>query len=106
MLRETDASHHPAKKVIELSRSRSKSTAVERRALPLAGETLAESLAQLQSYADPVTIASDKEMLSFTRKSIRTKLVARRSDLMRHLAPQAFRITAAYENGCKATNFK
>ncbi|CAL1708423.1 unnamed protein product [Somion occarium] len=96
----------------------------------LAGEILAQSLAQLERDIHPVVIISaynkalkealeiinrisipidtsnDAEMLSLIKTSIGTKFVSRWSDLMCKLALQAVRTVAQEENGIKSVDIK
>ncbi|KAH0831417.1 chaperonin Cpn60/TCP-1 family [Lanmaoa asiatica] len=131
ILREIDVAHPAAKNMIELSRTQDEecgdgTTSV----IILAGEILAQSLAQLERDIHPVVIisaynkalkesleiinkisipidtSSDEEMLSLIKTSIGTKFVARWSDLMCRLALQAVRTVAAEENGHKTVDIK
>lgn len=131
ILREIDVAHPAAKNMIELSRTQDEecgdgTTSV----IILAGEILAQSLAQLERDIHPVVIISaynkalkealeiikrisvpidindDKEMLSLIKTSIGTKFVARWSDLMCNLALQAVRTVAQDEGGMKTVDIK
>lgn len=131
ILREIDVAHPAAKNMIELSRTQDEecgdgTTSV----IILAGEILAQSLAQLERDIHPVVIISaynkalkealdivkrisipintndEEEMLSLIKTSIGTKFVARWSDLMCRLALQAVRTVAAEENGHKTVDIK
>ncbi|KAH0825691.1 TCP-1/cpn60 chaperonin family-domain-containing protein [Lanmaoa asiatica] len=130
ILREIDVAHPVAKNMIELSWTQNEecgdgTTSV----IILAGEILAQSLAQLERDIHPVVIisaynkalkklkiinrisipidtSSAEEMLSLIKTSIGTKFVARWSDLMCRLALQAVRTVAAEENGHKTVDIK
>ncbi|CAL1708420.1 unnamed protein product [Somion occarium] len=131
ILREIDVAHPAAKNMIELSRTQDEecgdgTTSV----IILAGEILAQSLAQLERDIHPVVIISaynkalkealeiinrisipidtsnDAEMLSLIKTSIGTKFVSRWSDLMCKLALQAVRTVAQEENGIKSVDIK
>ncbi|KAG6831368.1 T-complex protein 1 subunit gamma [Tephrocybe sp. NHM501043] len=131
ILREIDVAHPAAKNMIELSRTQDEecgdgTTSV----IILAGEILAQSLAQLERDIHPVVIISaynkalkealeiiqrisipinvndDEEMLSLIKTSIGTKFVVRWSDLMCRLALQAVRTVAHDDNGLKTVDIK
>ncbi|KAI0931038.1 T-complex protein 1 subunit gamma [Taiwanofungus camphoratus] len=131
ILREIDVAHPAAKNMIELSRTQDEecgdgTTSV----IILAGEILAQSLAQLERDIHPVVIISaynkalkealeiikrisipidtsnDEEMLSLIKTSIGTKFVMRWSDLMCKLALQAVRTVAQEEGAIKTVDIK
>ncbi|PCH34368.1 T-complex protein 1 [Wolfiporia cocos MD-104 SS10] len=131
ILREIDVAHPAAKNMIELSRTQDEecgdgTTSV----IILAGEILAQSLAQLERDIHPVVIISaynkalkealeiikrisipidtnnDEEMLSLIKTSIGTKFVMRWSDLMCKLALQAVRTVAQEEGSIKTVDIK
>ncbi|KAF7315606.1 T-complex protein 1 subunit gamma [Mycena indigotica] len=131
ILREIDVAHPAAKNMIELSRTQDEecgdgTTSV----IILAGEILAQSLAQLERDIHPVVIISaynkalndaleivkqisvpidttnDKEMLALIKTSIGTKFVMRWSDLMCKLALDAVRTVAQDDNGLKTVDIK
>ncbi|THG98886.1 hypothetical protein EW026_g3360 [Hermanssonia centrifuga] len=131
ILREIDVAHPAAKNMIELSRTQDEecgdgTTSV----IILAGEILAQSLAQLERDIHPVVIISaynkalkealeivkkisipidtsnDDDMLSLIKTSIGTKFVSRWSDLMCKLALDAVRTVAQDEDGIKTVDIK
>ncbi|EPS99432.1 hypothetical protein FOMPIDRAFT_1024271 [Fomitopsis schrenkii] len=131
ILREIDVAHPAAKNMIELSRTQDEecgdgTTSV----IILAGEILAQSLAQLERDIHPVVIISaynkalkealeiikkisipidtsdDAQMLSLIKTSIGTKFVMRWSDLMCKLALQAVRTVAVEEGPTKTVDIK
>ncbi|KAI9069689.1 T-complex protein 1 [Trametes sanguinea] len=131
ILREIDVAHPAAKNMIELSRTQDEecgdgTTSV----IILAGEILAQSLAQLERDIHPVVIISaynkalkealeiikrisipidtndDEQMLSLIKTSIGTKFVMRWSDLMCKLALQAVRTVAHEEGSLKTVDIK
>ncbi|EAU92138.2 T-complex protein 1 subunit gamma [Coprinopsis cinerea okayama7 len=131
ILREIDVAHPAAKNMIELSRTQDEecgdgTTSV----IILAGEILAQSLAQLERDIHPVVIISafnkalttalqivnqiskpidttnDEEMLALIKTSIGTKFVVRWSDLMCRLALQAVRTVATSESGHTIVDIK
>jgi len=131
ILREIDVAHPAAKNMIELSRTQDEecgdgTTSV----IILAGEILAQSLAQLERDIHPVVIISaynkalkealeivkrisipintddDADMLSLIKTSIGTKFVMRWSDLMCKLALQAVRTVAQEDGGIKTVDIK
>ncbi|EKM52183.1 uncharacterized protein PHACADRAFT_262691 [Phanerochaete carnosa HHB-10118-sp] len=131
ILREIDVAHPAAKNMIELSRTQDEecgdgTTSV----IILAGDILAQSLAQLERDIHPVVIISaynkalkealeivqqisipidtsnDEAMLSLIKTSIGTKFVSRWSDLMCKLALQAVRTVALDEDGVKSVDIK
>lgn len=131
ILREIDVAHPAAKNMIELSRTQDEecgdgTTSV----IILAGEILAQSLAQLERDIHPVVIISaytkalkesleiikrisipidtksDDQMLKLIKTSIGTKFVARWSDLMCRLALEAVRTVAREDNGLKTVDIK
>lgn len=131
ILREIDVAHPAAKNMIELSRTQDEecgdgTTSV----IILAGEILAQSMAQLERDIHPVVIISaynkalkealeivkrisipidtsnDEEMLSLIKTSIGTKFVVRWSDLMCKLALQAVRTVAQNEGASKTVDIK
>ncbi|KAI0341297.1 T-complex protein 1 [Trametopsis cervina] len=131
ILREIDVAHPAAKNMIELSRTQDEecgdgTTSV----IILAGEILAQSLAQLERDIHPVVIisaynkalkealeivqristpidtASDDAMLALIKTSIGTKFVSRWSELMCRLALQAVRTVARDEDGIRSVDIK
>ncbi|KDQ51155.1 hypothetical protein JAAARDRAFT_41419 [Jaapia argillacea MUCL 33604] len=131
ILREIDVAHPAAKNMIELSRTQDEecgdgTTSV----VILAGEILAQSLAQLERDIHPVVIISaynkalkealeiikrisipintsdDAQMLSLIKTSIGTKFVVRWSDLMCKLALDAVRTVASNEEGMQSVDIK
>ncbi|KAF4615901.1 hypothetical protein D9613_011500 [Agrocybe pediades] len=131
ILREIDVAHPAAKNMIELSRTQDEecgdgTTSV----IILAGEILAQSLAQLERDIHPVVIISaynkalkealeiikrisipidvndDAQMLSLIKTSIGTKFVVRWSDLMCKLALQAVRTVSQESDGQKIVDIK
>ncbi|KAI0047249.1 T-complex protein 1 [Auriscalpium vulgare] len=131
ILREIDVAHPAAKNMIELSRTQDEecgdgTTSV----IVLAGEILAQSLAQLERDIHPVVIISaynkalqtaldivtrvsvpidtsdDDQMLALIKSSIGTKFVIRWSDLMCKLALDAVRTVAADEGGIRTVDIK
>ncbi|TFY55940.1 hypothetical protein EVG20_g9132 [Dentipellis fragilis] len=131
ILREIDVAHPAAKNMIELSRTQDEecgdgTTSV----IVLAGEILAQSLAQLERDIHPVVIISaynkalqaaleivdsisipidtsdDAQMLALIKTSIGTKFVIRWSDLMCKLALQAVRTVAANDAGVQTVDIK
>ncbi|EPQ59945.1 T-complex protein 1 [Gloeophyllum trabeum ATCC 11539] len=131
ILREIDVAHPAAKNMIELSRTQDEecgdgTTSV----IILAGEILAQSLAQLERDIHPVVIISaynkalkealdivqrisipidtsdDAQMLSLIKSSIGTKFVVRWSDLMCKLALDAVRTVSADEGGLTTVDIK
>ncbi|EMD32501.1 hypothetical protein CERSUDRAFT_118536 [Gelatoporia subvermispora B] len=131
ILREIDVAHPAAKNMIELSRTQDEecgdgTTSV----IILAGEILAQSLAQLERDIHPVVIISaynkalkealeiikrisipidthdDAQMLSLIKTSIGTKFVVRWSDLMCKLALDAVRTVAMEEGSIKTMDIK
>ncbi|KAI8980612.1 T-complex protein 1 [Trametes punicea] len=131
ILREIDVAHPAAKNMIELSRTQDEecgdgTTSV----IILAGEILAQSLAQLERDIHPVVIINaynkalkealdiikrisipidtndDEQMLSLIKTSIGTKFVMRWSDLMCKLALQAVRTVAHDEGSLKTVDIK
>ncbi|KAA1477992.1 T-complex protein 1 [Dentipellis sp. KUC8613] len=131
ILREIDVAHPAAKNMIELSRTQDEecgdgTTSV----IVLAGEILAQSLAQLERDIHPVVIiaaynkalkaaleivdsisipidtSDDAQMLALIKTSIGTKFVIRWSDLMCKLALQAVRTVAANDAGVQTVDIK